>query len=122
MLQTRRRILSALALAGIAGVTGPPGVLAAEERLETTSVRLRKAPNLCSAPFDVVDELLRDEGFTDIQYVPEDEGSDQTEAIARGQIDFALAYAPQLILGLDRGFQLTALGPVHPGCFEVFGG
>src|SRR5205085_11983807 len=69
ILQTRRRFLSTLSLAGAAGLIRPPAVFAAEGRLETTSVRLAKMPDMCMAPQLVGQELLRDEGFTDIQYV-----------------------------------------------------
>ena len=40
---------------------------------------------------------------------------------SRGEIDFGSNFAPVLVTGLDRGFPITALGPEHVGCFEVFG-
>ena len=42
MMQTRRRFLTTLSMAGAAGLVGAPRVLHAEEVLETTSVRLLK--------------------------------------------------------------------------------
>ena len=69
--QTRRRFLRTLSLAGAAGlVCAPPSASAAEGVLETTTVRLPKAKSICVAPQDVAEDLLRDEGFTDIRYVP----------------------------------------------------
>jgi NitT/TauT family transport system substrate-binding protein len=82
-------------------------------------VRLPKISSICVAPQYVADELLRAEGFTDIRYVAT--GTNAPEAIARGEIDFGSNFAPVLVTGLDRGFPITALGPEHVGCFEVFG-
>jgi NitT/TauT family transport system substrate-binding protein len=93
--------------------------LAAEGAFETTSVRLPKTASICVAPQDIAEELLQAEGFTDIRYVAT--GVNAPEAIARGEIDFGSNFAPVLIAALDRGLPVTALGPVHVGCFEVFG-
>jgi len=116
---TRRRFLTTLSLAGAAGLIRAPRALAAEGVLETTSVRLSKIPAICYAPLYVAEELLRAEGFTDIRYVPT--GINTPEGISRGEIDFGSNFAPVLIAALDRGMPITALGPVHLGCFEVFG-
>ena len=66
IMQTRRRFLGTLSLAGAAGLVRPPTVFAAEGKLETTSVRLAKMPDMCMAPQLVAQELLREEGFTDV--------------------------------------------------------
>jgi NitT/TauT family transport system substrate-binding protein len=68
-MQTRRRFLTMLSLAGTAGLIRAPRVLAAEEALETTSVRLMRIPAICLAPQYVAEELLRAEGFSDVHYV-----------------------------------------------------
>jgi NitT/TauT family transport system substrate-binding protein len=117
--QTRRRFLTMTALAGAAGLVRAPRALAAEGVLETTTVRLPKISSICIAPLYVAEELLRAEGFTDIRYVPT--GINTPEGISRGEIDFGSNFAPVLIAALDRGMPITALGPVHIGCFEVFG-
>ena len=67
--QTRRRFLETLSLAGAAGLIRARQSPAAEEALETTSVRLLKGTPICGAPVYVAEELLRAEGFTDIRYV-----------------------------------------------------
>ena len=69
-MQTRRRFLTTLSVAGAAGLVRAPRVLAAEGALETTTVRLPKSESICVAPQDVAEELLRAEGFSDIRYVP----------------------------------------------------
>ena len=119
IMPTRRRFLTTLSLAGAAGLVHPPRGQAEEGALETTTVRLPKIFSICVAPQYVADELLRAEGFTDIRYVAT--GTNAPEAIARGEIDFGSNFAPVLITGLDRGLPITALGPLHVGCFEVFG-
>ena len=70
MMQTRRRFLSTLSMAGAAAtlLRAPPAP-AAEEALETTSVRIAKDPGICVAPQYIAAELLRAEGFTDVRYV-----------------------------------------------------
>jgi NitT/TauT family transport system substrate-binding protein len=65
--QTRRRFLATLSVTGAAGLLGSPPSPAAEEILETTSVRLSKTPSICIAPQYIADALLRAEGFNDIR-------------------------------------------------------
>jgi hypothetical protein len=50
--------------------------LAEEAPPETTSVRLLYYENdaTCIAPIDILSDLLRDEGFADVRYVPGAEG------------------------------------------------
>ena len=69
MMQTRRRVLTMLSLAGAAGLVGAQRAFAAEGALETTTVRIAHLPGLCIAPQYVAEELLRAEGFTDVRYV-----------------------------------------------------
>ena len=87
---------------------------------ETTSIRLAKTPSLCVMPQYVVDELLADEGLTQVDYVVSDSGPLLSEAIASGQIDFAMHFSGPLVLLLDRGRKVTMLAGVHVGCFELF--
>jgi NitT/TauT family transport system substrate-binding protein len=114
---TRRRVLSALAIAGAAGLIHAPRVMAAEERLETTAVRLFKSESICLAPQYVAEELLRDEGFTDIRYV---DGSLQ-HLDNFDQVDFNSFFASSLIVRADAGAPFAVLSGLHSGCFELFG-
>jgi histidine kinase/DNA gyrase B/HSP90-like ATPase len=67
---SRRRFLGGVTLAGTAGLLGvSPRRAAAEPPPETTRLRLANDPVLCFAPQFVADELLRLEGFTDVQYI-----------------------------------------------------
>jgi NitT/TauT family transport system substrate-binding protein len=92
--QTRRRFLTTLSLAGGAGLVCPTLASTAQGILETTTVRFAKIANMCFAPQLVAEELLRAEGFTDIQYVdvvPAFLGS----GVARGTVDLSMAYTSQ---------------------------
>jgi len=70
IIQTRRRFMSSVALAGAAGLLHDPRVAAAEGALETTAVRVVKVPGaICLAPQNLSEDLLGAEGFTDVRYV-----------------------------------------------------
>jgi NitT/TauT family transport system substrate-binding protein len=120
MMHSRRHFLATLSLAGAAGLVGPQRAFAAERALETTTVRIANLPGICSAPQYVAEELLRAEGFADVRYVRLAPGSNAPEGIARGEVDFGLNFASVLVSGLDRGVEMTVLGGVHVGCFELF--
>jgi len=121
LLQTRRRLLMGLALAG-AGLVRARQVLAGGGGLETTTVRLaKKIPILCNAPQYIADELLRAEGFTDIQYVTSGPGAALTKKISDGAIDFSMGYAGPNIIAVDAGETIVNLAGVHIGCFELLG-
>ena len=65
---SRRAFLSGLSLAGIGGGLGlRPEPVAAEPPPETTTLRLVQISGICIAPMYVAEELLRSEGFTDVQ-------------------------------------------------------
>jgi NitT/TauT family transport system substrate-binding protein len=119
MLQTRRRFLTTLSLAGAARLIPVPRALAVEGSLETKTVRLPKVFGVCISPQDVAEELLRAEGFTDVHYI-EIEAAGVAGAIGHGELDFGLNYAPLAIPAIDAGEPLTMLAGIHVGCFELF--
>src|SRR5215467_583396 len=122
LMQTRRRFLTTLSLAGAASLVRAPAALAAEEPLETTAVRFVKIPGICNAPQYVAEELLRAEGFTDISYVGlVAAGAPAVEAVARSNADFTVTFAAPLVIGIDGGAPVTVVSGVHIGCFELFG-
>ena len=66
------------AVKGLSAVTGAAGLVGlgikptfAEPPSETTRIRLVKA-SLCTAPAYVAEDLLRSEGFSDVQYLDND--------------------------------------------------
>ena len=116
---TRRRCLTALSVAGAAGLVRVPRAVGADGPLETTSVRITKNQGICYAPQYVAEALLRDEGFRDIRFVDTPPPGVPT-AIARGSVDFGMAYAPQFMLDIDAGAAVKVIGGVMVGCVELF--
>jgi NitT/TauT family transport system substrate-binding protein len=117
-MQTRRRFLTTLSLAGAAGLVRPPLASAAEGALETTTVRIAKLGAACLAPQYVAEELLRAEGFTDIRYVDTPPAA-IGETIGRGEVDFSTAFAMDPIQAIDGGAPIVVLAGVHVGCYEL---
>lgn len=122
LMQTRRRAIAGLAAAGFVGLGGASYLRAAEGALETTAVRLHKLPVICFAPQYVCEELLRGEGFTDIQYV---ETGIPSPAIATGfaenKFDFGTHVTAANVSFIDAGVPVAILAGVHAGCYELFG-
>jgi NitT/TauT family transport system substrate-binding protein len=117
--QTRRRFLATVSFGGAAGLLRPPTVFAAEERLETTSLRLAKMPDMCMAPQLVAEELLHQEGFTDLQYI--DTPNDQlADSVGSGKVDMSLAYISQFLTKIDTGAPITLVAGIMVGCIELF--
>src|SRR2546430_6051201 len=88
---TRRALLSGLALAGgggLLGLTSRPA--AAEPPPETTRIRLVQIAGICVAPQYVAEELLRAEGFVDVQYVQF--LTNPYKAFASGDVDLSMTF------------------------------
>ena len=118
--QNRRRFLTSLTAAGAAGLLSPRASLAAEGPPETTTIRLAFTTNICFAPLYVTEELLRAEGFTDVQYVKAAGGFSTPQMMAKGEVDFGASFAGAVIYHLDAGLPLIALSGLHVGCYELF--
>ena len=68
---SRRRFVSGLAVAATSSVVGVrPQPASAEPPPETTKLRLLENPIICVVPQYAALDLLRSEGFTDVQYLP----------------------------------------------------
>jgi NitT/TauT family transport system substrate-binding protein len=119
MIQNRRRFLTTLSSAGAAGIVGGSDLLAQEAPPETTTIRLTKMPGICIAPQYVAEELLKSEGFTDVQYV--DLGADVYPAFAANKVDISMAFVGPFIVQLDANMPIVLLGGIHVGCYELFG-
>ena len=120
---SRREFLGGLVLAGAAGFLGlKPESLAAEPPPETTTLRLVQAPtSICEAPQYVAEELLRSEGFTEVQYVKKGEISGIESALASGEANISMNFAAPIIIRLDAEDPIVILAGDHVGCFELFG-
>jgi NitT/TauT family transport system substrate-binding protein len=122
----RREFLTTTSLGGTAALLGVhPTPAAAESPPETTRIRLVNITRgICTAPQFVAEELLRAEGFADVQYVGRTDVSPVLEirrAIASGEADISMTFAAVCITGLDEGEPAVILAGVHPGCFELIG-
>jgi NitT/TauT family transport system substrate-binding protein len=116
----RRQFLGGLTLTGAAGCLGVhPRSAAAEPPPETMKIRLTQVSGICIAPQYVAEELLRGEGFTEVQYVQSI--ANPYKAFAAGEIDIGMAFIAPFIVQVDMGLPIVLLGGVHVGCFELFG-
>jgi NitT/TauT family transport system substrate-binding protein len=119
---SRREFLAKLGLAGSAALLGlQSDVFAAEPPPETTKLRLARVPSICTAPLYIGEELLRGEGFTDVQYVDSIGGLPTAKAMSAGQIDISMNFAAPITVSLDAEDSIVVLAGVHVGCFELFG-
>src|SRR5687768_17538077 len=114
----RRTFVHGAAAVGLTGLLRVP-TAEAEAPPETTRIRLTQRPSLCEAPNYVAEELLRGEGFTDVQYVKRDFGAAE-DALTKGEVDITMLFGPPMILRMDAGEPIVFLAGVHVGCAEVF--
>jgi len=119
-IQSRRDFLASASLAAAASVLSARGSLADDGPPEVTTIRLRRDPSICVAPWYIAEDLLRAEGFTDVRYVPVQAGPPEDQMIARGGIDFSLYLPATLVFRWEEGLPITVLTGVHTGCFELF--
>ena len=86
--------------------------------LETTTIRLPLYFPICLAPIYVAEDLLHNEGFTNVEYVKiEDTGS---KYIASGDIDIGMDFTAPVAIRIERGESVVVLAGVHVGCFVLF--
>ena len=120
IIQSRRRFLAGLTTVGAAVFVGARGASSAEAPLETTTVRFTKSPGICIAPQYVAEELIRAEGFTDLQYVDATAGLTSTAILSRGEVDFLVDFGTAFVISIDAGAAIKVLTGVHVGCYELF--
>jgi NitT/TauT family transport system substrate-binding protein len=119
---SRRKFLRGLTLAGTVGLLGLRSEpTAAELPPETTRVRVVHGAAVCEAPSLVAEELLRVEGFTEVQYAMKLGGTPYYKAVASGEGDILLSFAASILPQIDVDDPLLFLAGVHVGCLEVFG-
>jgi NitT/TauT family transport system substrate-binding protein len=116
---SRRRFLASTWALGAASFLGLPHTAIAEPPPETTKVRLTTAPVLCTVPIRLAEELLRLEGFQEVEYVssPTEPGLNQ---VASNRADIAQWDVAGVIPILDAGDPILILAGLHAGCQELF--
>jgi NitT/TauT family transport system substrate-binding protein len=121
IIQSRRGFIAGMSAIGAASAFSPSPALA-EEPIETTTVRIADFPGgICIAPQYVAEELLRQEGFTDVVQVPTGTEVMTGPLMARDEVDFGLDLATALAIAVDRRMPITGLAGVHAGCYVLFG-
>jgi len=117
-MQNRRGFFNVLSSAAVAALAGlPRSSAAAEPPPETTTIRLTGKPAVCLAPLYLAKELLHEEGFTDVRYMPPTNIS--SAMLADGELDFSMESAVDYLLLMDAGRPVKVLSGVHVGCFEL---
>jgi NitT/TauT family transport system substrate-binding protein len=97
---------------------------AAEPAPEVTTVRLIADEAICLVPQFLSAELLRLEGFTEVEYVRQNyqQYASLASSVAAGEADItgdaAINFAPLL----DTRQPVVVLSGLHVGCWELFGG
>jgi NitT/TauT family transport system substrate-binding protein len=124
-MQSRRRFMTSASAGAVALIGGTSAPAEEGGPPETTTIRLEledTPPRYvnCDAPIRLAKELLSAEGFADIRHVTTNAGLAYTQAFSRGEIDFGIMFAPNVVRRLDVGIPITALAGMHPGCFELF--
>jgi NitT/TauT family transport system substrate-binding protein len=116
---TRRDFLTQSSRLAVAGLLSSSLRARAEPLPETARIRFLDDPSICLAPQYLAMELLRQEGFTQVDSI-----SPQPEfglgLVADGHADFVMWDAPGLLPQLDAGKNLVVLAGIHAGCWELF--
>jgi len=94
---------------------------AAAQPLETKTIKLVQFPGICVAPQYIADELLRAEGFSDVQYVYVADGAGTYKVLASGEADISMAFVAPFLIQVDAGSPIVMLAGIHVGCFELVG-
>jgi NitT/TauT family transport system substrate-binding protein len=77
--------------------------------------------SLCQAPQYVAEELLRSEGFAEVQYVKKDGVRELEIALASGEANINMHFVAPLVVRIEAGDPVGILAGGHVGCFELFG-
>jgi NitT/TauT family transport system substrate-binding protein len=118
----RRAFLRGTAIGGATALLGMPvTTAAAEPPPETTRIRLVRESSICLAPVYFAEDLLKVEGFNDIQYVPLQGALGTGEMLGADKADLGSDAAPALVLNLEAGQPIVVFGGLHSGCYELFG-
>ena len=130
----RRQFLRSVAAASAFMAIRPYSAVA-DPPPETTKLRIVREPSICIAPQYAAEDLLKAEGFVDIEYVetPSEPGrtagsgssmwgdDGRADPVAAGLADLHTGMVGRLVVAVDAGEPIRILGGIHAGCFELFG-
>jgi NitT/TauT family transport system substrate-binding protein len=116
---SRRTFLANAAAMGVASLFAIPRPAVAEPPPEVRKIRIVHSPAICLSPQYLAEELLRLEGFSEIEYV--DQPIAKTLGLVEaGRADMTMGAAPDVVAALDAGRGVLSLAGIHAGCYELF--
>lgn len=120
----RRQLLGRAFTLGAASLLGASGAATAQPAPETKRIRLVVDDVTCLAPQYLAEEMLRLEGFTQVEYVRMDYAKYPcpSAVVAAGKADFTQDSASSFVYQIDLGKPVVVLGGVHVGCWQLIGG
>jgi len=121
---SRREFMKKMALTGTAaylGLGSDYGYAAVEPPPETTTLRIRQWRPACWAPIHVAEPLLREEGFTDLQYV-DAPGEEYPKMLKDDTIDLSPDFAALSLYQIEKhNPPIKFLAGLHVGCYALVG-
>ena len=119
---SRRAFLTSTSALSAASLVGWHRSASAEPPPETTRFRIAQGPFLCYAPQMLAEEFLRQEGFTEVQYVPVPAEYTLTTVVGANRVDLGVFGPTSAVAALDAGWPISVVAGLHVGCWELFGG
>jgi NitT/TauT family transport system substrate-binding protein len=125
---SRRALLRGAAGLGVAAAIAPllgacgdddKDRVRAESPTETPTIRIPKVALTSAIATAVAAEFLREEGFTDVQYVTLPRPEDIFRMAASGELDMLVLPTPMMIPRIEVGDRFVALAGMNAGCFQV---
>ena len=116
---SRRALLANASACSAAALLGAIHPAAAEAPPEVTKIRFVHTPAICLSPQYLAEELLRLEGFSEVEYVDIPTTKTLT-LVEEGRADMTMGGAPDVVAALDAGKRIVPLAGIHAGCYELF--
>jgi NitT/TauT family transport system substrate-binding protein len=116
---SRRRFVANTSVLGAASLLGFPLTAASEPPPETKRIRLVHDPAICLAPQYLAEELLHLEGFSEVEYV-KDENVWGLRQVGEGTADVTMWDVSGAIPMLDAEKPVVLIGGIYAGCYELF--
>ena len=118
----RRQFIKKMALTGAAAYVGfDYDTAAAEPPPETTRIRFFEYKSACWVPQYIAEDLLRKEGFTDIQYIKGKSIDQSEELLESAELDISLGNAAWQIKEMNSGDNSVFIAGLHTGCYALIG-
>lgn len=124
---SRRALLRGAAGIGLAAAAAPllsgcgsdegPTAMAPPE---TTTIRLPKVALTTAAAMAVASDFLKEEGFTDVQYLSPTSPAAIFSEFAANKFDMAQVPAPLAVQRIDAGDPFVVLGGINAGSFQIY--